>query len=95
MFDTRGECRFSCEYLAYLSPTLNSSHLQLMIEASFISLISVVVMFVWIGVCSISFHVSPLFDDMFRSGTYDGTGKRFQMVIGNCFSGLRTSTWSA
>ena len=38
----------------------NSSNLQLTAEASFISSISVIVIFIWIGVCLISFRVSPV-----------------------------------
>ncbi len=43
-----------------------------MAEASLISFISIVVIFIWVGVRSISIHVSVLFDDMLHSGTYDG-----------------------
>ena len=31
---------------------------------------------------------------MLHSGTYIGIGRRFQTVIGSCFGGLPTSTWS-
>jgi hypothetical protein len=47
-------------YLTVFVSALISSDLQLIAEASFISSISIAVIFIWIGVCSISFHVSPV-----------------------------------
>ncbi len=73
----------------------DSSNLQLSVEASLISSISIVVIFIWIGVRSISFHVSVLFDETLHSGTYDGIGRRFQRVTGSCSRDPLTSTWSA
>jgi hypothetical protein len=73
----------------------DSSNLQLSAEASLISSASIIVIFIWIGVRSISFHVSVLFDEMLHSGTYDGIGRRSQRVTGSCSRALLTSTWSA
>ena len=97
MFDTRGDYRLSCEHLAYLSDslTLNSFNLQLATEASFFSCICVIIIFIWIGVCSTSFHVLIRFDEMLRSGTCIGIRRRFQTVTGSCLRGLLTSTWYA
>jgi hypothetical protein len=95
MFDTRGEYRLGCEHLAYLSPTLNSFNLQFAAEASTLSCICVIIIFIWIGVRPTSIHMFILFDEMLHSGTYIGIGRRSQTVIGSCFRGLPTSTWSA
>jgi hypothetical protein len=92
--DTRGEYRLGCEHLAYLSPTLNSFNLQLTAEASVLSCICVIAIFVWIGVCPTSIRVSLLFDEMLHSGTYGGIGRRFQRVTGSYYRGLPTYTWS-
>ncbi len=73
----------------------SSSNLQLAVEASFISSISVVIIFIWIGVRPTSFHVSVLFDEMLLSGTYDGIGRSSQTVTGDCSGAPLTSTWSA
>jgi hypothetical protein len=93
--DTRGEYRLGCEHLAYLSPTLNSFNLQLAAEASLLSCICVIIIFIWIGVRPTFIHVIILFNKMLHSGTYIVIRRRSQMVIGNYFSGLLTSTWSA
>jgi hypothetical protein len=95
MSDTRREYRLSCEHLAYLSQTLNSFNLQLIAEASFLSCICVTIILIWIGVRPTSIHVFFLFDEMLHSGTYVGIRRMFQTVIGSCFSGLPTYTWSA
>ena len=81
-------------WLISLHLVWSSSNLQLAVEASLISSISVVIIFIWIGVRPTSFHVPVLFDEMLLSATYDGIGKSSQTVTGNC-SGVRlTSTWS-
>jgi hypothetical protein len=77
MFNARGEYWLGCEYLIPSVFVSNSSSLQLAAEASFISAISIIVIFIWIGVRSISFHVSLLFDEMLHSGTYGGIGRGF------------------
>jgi hypothetical protein len=92
MFNRWRQDWLSCEYLIPPVVISNSSNLQLTAEASFISSISVIVIFIWIGVRSISFHVSLLFDEMLHSGTYDGIGRRFQRGTGSCSRGLPTST---
>jgi len=94
-FDARGEYRLGCEYLVYLSPTLNSFNLQLAAEASILSCICVIIVFVWIGVRPAFIHVSIIFDEMLHSVTYVGIRGHSQTVIGSCFRGLLTSTWSA
>ena len=81
LFDTRGHYRFSCEHLAYLSPTLDSFNLQLGVEVSFLSCICVVITFIWIGVCPTFIHVFILFDEMLHSRTYIGLRRRSQTVI--------------
>ena len=93
--DPRGEYRLSCEHLANRSPTLNSFNLQLAAEASILSCICVIVIFVWIGVRPAFIHVSITVDEMLHSVTYVGTKGGFQPVIGGCFRDLLTSTWSA
>jgi hypothetical protein len=95
VFDTRGYYRLSCEHLTHLSPTLNSFNLQLTAEASTLSFICVIIIFIWIGVRPTSIHVFILFDEMLHSGTYIGIRRRSQTVTGSCFKGLPTSTWSA
>ena len=60
MFDTRGGHRLGCEHLAYLSPIPNSFNLQLTVEASFLSFIFVIVIFIWIGVRPTSFACHPI-----------------------------------
>jgi hypothetical protein len=64
-------------------------------EASLLSCICVVFIFVRIAVRLTSIHVLARFDDMLHSGMYDGIGGRFQTVVGSCFGGLLTFTWSA
>jgi hypothetical protein len=96
VFDTRGEYRLGCEHLqSYLSPTLNSFNLQFAAEASFLSCICVIIIFIWIGVRPTSIHVFILFDEMLHSGTYVGIRRRSQTANGSCFRGLLTSIWSA
>jgi hypothetical protein len=95
VFDTRGYSRLNCEHLAYLSPTLNSFNLQLAAEASALSCICVIIIFVWIGVRPTSIHVFILFDEMLDSVTYIGIRRRSQTVTGSCFRGMPTYTWSA
>jgi hypothetical protein len=95
---THGESIGLAVSIEYLIPPVfvsNSSNLQLAAEASFISSISIVVIFIWIGVRSISFRVSLLFDEMLHSGTYGGMGRPFQRVTGSYSRALLTSTWSA
>ena len=88
MFNRWRQDWLSCEY--FIPPVFisNSSNLQITAEASFISSISVIVIFIWIGVRSISFHVSLLFDEMLHRGTYDGTGRLskggLEVVPGAC-----------
>ena len=61
-----------------------SSNLQIAAEASLISSISIIVIFIWIGVRSISFHISLLFDEMLlHSGMCGGIGRRFQTATGS------------
>ena len=95
VFDTRGCYRLSCEHLNYLSPTLNSFNVQLAAEASTLSCIFVIIIFIWIGVCPTSIHVFILFDEVLHSGTYIGIGRRSRTVIGGCFRGLLIYTWCA
>ena len=95
MSDTWTEHRFSCEYLAYLLPTLNSFNLQFAAEASVLSCICVIVIILCIGVRVTSIHVFIPFDEMLHSGTYIGIRRRFQTVIGGCLTALLISTWSA
>jgi hypothetical protein len=95
MFNTRGEYWLNCKYLIPSVFISNSPNIQLAAEAAIISFISVIVIFIWIGVRSISFHVSLLFDEMLHSGTCGGIRRRFQTVIGSCSMDLLTSTWSA
>jgi hypothetical protein len=90
VFDTRGDYRLSCEHLAYaayLSPTLNSFNLQFAAEASFLSL---VIIFIWIGVRPAPIHMFVPFDEMLHSGTYIGIRRRsrWQTATGSCFRGL-------
>ena len=94
---TRGESIGLTVSILYQSSfrSSNSSSLQLAAEASLISSISVIIIFIRIGVRSISFLVSLLFDDMLHSGMYGGIGGRFQTVTGTCFGCLLTSTWFA
>src|SRR6266446_65942 len=65
MFDTRGEHRLSCEYLAYLFPARLGTHptLQFTAETSFLSCICVTITFIWIGVRPTSFHAFVPFDE--------------------------------
>jgi hypothetical protein len=95
MFNTRGEYWPSCEYFIPSVIVSNSSSLQLTAEASIISSISIIVIFGWIGVRSISFRMSLLFDEMLHSGTYGGIGRCFQRVAGSYSRGLLMFTWSA
>ena len=95
MSNTRGEYSLSCEYFIPSFFVSGSSKLQLVSEASFISSISIIVILSWIGVRSISFRVSLLFDEMLHSGTYGGIERRFQRVAGSYSRGLLTSTWFA
>ena len=95
LFDTRGHYRFSCEHLAYLSPTLDSFNLQMGVEVSFLSCICVVITFIWIGVCPTSTRVFTLFNETLHSGTYGGIRRSSQTVVGSCLRGLLTSIWSA
>ena len=95
MFDTRGYYRLSCERPNYLSPTVDSFNVQLAAETSFLSCICVNVIFICIGVRPTSIHVFILFEEMLRSGTYTGIGRRSQTVIGSCSRGLLMSTWFA
>ena len=95
MSDTWTEHRLSGEHLAYLLPTLNSFNLQFATEASFLSCISVIVIFFWIGVLPTFILVFVLFDEMLHSGTYAGIRRGTQTVVQSCFSGLLTYTWSA
>jgi hypothetical protein len=67
MFDTRGDYRLDCEHLAYLSLTLNSFNLQMLVEASTLSCICVIIIFIWIGVRPTSIHMFILFDEMLHS----------------------------
>ena len=78
-----------------MSPTLSSFNLQLTAGASVLSCLCVTIIFIWIGVRSASIRVLILFDEMLHSGTYIGIRRRSQTVIGSCFKGLLTSTWSA
>jgi hypothetical protein len=73
----------------------NLSHVQLTAEASVLSCMSIIVIFIWMGVRPTSFHISVLFDEVLHSGTYDGIERRSQGVTGSCSRGLLTSTWSA
>jgi hypothetical protein len=98
MFNTRAEYRLGCEHISVLSVFVpNSSHVQLTAEASIISCVCVIGIFIWICVRPTCFHVPFLFDEMLHySGTYDGIeGSLGQTVTGGCSSGRLTSTWSA
>jgi hypothetical protein len=81
--------------LSHQSPTPSLFNLQFAAEASALSCICVIFIFIWIGVRLTSIHVSIMFDEMVHSGTYVGIRRRSQTVIGRCFRGLLTSTWSA
>jgi hypothetical protein len=78
-----------------LPPTLNSFNLQWVANVSLLSCICVIVIFIRIGVRPISIRVFILFDEKLHSGTYVGIRRSSQTVIGSCFRGLLTSTWSA
>jgi hypothetical protein len=93
--DSRGAHRLSCEHLAYLSPTLNSFNLQLAAEASLLSCICVMIIFLWIGVRPTFIRTFILFDNVLHSGTYIGIRRSSQAAIGSYFKDLSTSTWSA
>ena len=95
VFNTRGEYWFSCEHFIPSVFVSNSYNLQLTAEASIISSISIIVIFIWIGVRSISFRVSLLFDKTSHSGTYGGIKRCFQGVAGSYSRDLLMSTWSA
>ena len=93
---TRGESiGLVVSILSHLSLVLNSYNLQLTAEASIISSISIIVVFSWIGVRSISFRMSPLFDEMLHSGTYGGIGRCFQRADGSYSRGRLMFIWSA
>jgi len=48
----------------------------------------------YIGVSPTPLHISVRFDQMLRSGTYDGAGRMLEGVNGRCSKGLLISTWS-
>ena len=50
--------------------------------------------YIWIGVSPSRLHVSVRFDETFRSGMYDGTGKMSRVMTGSYFSARLTSMWS-
>jgi hypothetical protein len=62
--------------------------------SSSLSLVSVVFVYIWIGVRPFPLHVSVRSDERFHSGTYDGTGKTSRGMTGSCFSARLTSIWS-
>ena len=65
MFDTWTDYRISCEHLPLFILVLNSwSHVQLTAEASLISFICVVAVFIRIAVRLTLFHMFVSFDDV-------------------------------
>ena len=82
--------------LICLCPELTPCTVQLTAEASIISCVCVIIIFIWICVRPTCFHMSFLFDEMLHSGTYDGIERSLgQMVTGSCSRGRLTSTWCA
>ena len=93
MFNTWTIYRLSrgCPFLSVLF--LSSSRVQLTAEASFLSFVAVLAIYVVIGVSLTPLHVSVWFDEMLRSGIFDGIKETSQGMSGGCSRDLLTSTW--
>jgi hypothetical protein len=66
---------------------------QLTAEASLLSFVSVLAIYVLIGVSLTPLHAFVWFDEMSHSGIYDGIRDMSQGMSGGCFRDLLTSTW--
>jgi hypothetical protein len=93
MFDTRASHWLSCGYPSFSVLSVNSFRIQLTAEASFLSFVSVLAIYVLIGVSLTPLHAFIWFDEMSHSGIYDGIRDMSQGMSGGCFRDLLTSTW--
>ena len=94
MFNTWTIYRLSCGCPSLSVLFLSSSLVQLTAEASFLSFVAVLAIYVVIGVSLTPLHASVWFDEMLRSGIFDGIKETSQGMSGGCSGDLLTSTWS-
>jgi hypothetical protein len=64
------------------------------VEASLLSLIFIIIIFILIGVRLTLLHPIVQFDRMFRRGTYNVIGRPFRKMTGSCWRCPLTFSWS-
>ena len=95
MLDAWSNHWLGSEHPTYLSCAIKLTCVQLAAEASFLSLVSVIVVFVLVGVC-LTLFLAPIYSDrMSHRGTYFVIGGCSRTVTGSYCNPLLTSIWFA